>query len=890
MDSLKPADLPGSVLKRIFQHIHSQRYLSPLLLVNSKWFYFAQHEMYKTIHFYSFDQLLHFLDIIENHTNETTSPLFIIKHIVFHFDLLTACDIRLPIYKAINSNDHDIQSLEKQFYYYSEDIAVSKYNNCNSICNALLKNCKNVESITILDKEKHMKQLRYKDDKHKSQYAYFLYGDNLKYVPYWHLDSKTFYYWKTMQIERLDLYVTSSNLCLLYDMRLRIIFFPNLTHLYIDFFNETKTFTIDQHVFNYLHYNCNQLNSLTIINVDIAMALQSSDSADLQYNGMFPNRDELDDHHITINKNDYIYITEPSTIFLKHLCLKNVKIAHSPTTTLKNTIDYFIQKYPLLNSLDIQLDYHHFIGGGLNPSDIKERRKIFRSHMFKLFSSFKSLTSFHFTLHPSMNHEIAKSIWPQYEVFNWLALHPNQINSLSWPCDLYGTTPFSINHQHHPNYIPLNKKFLYYLKDLNLAIGKQCNQSFLIQDFLYNHNNNNNKNASTILPCLESLTLHYMERSSSLKETSHHPTDDQQQHLPDSFYNNSKQIEVFTWLDICPILKNLTLKGVDLVNPTTMTTTMMNNQDDINEKEKDHLHQQEQDLKKLNDQINKLSINENHEQRTYPLQKLTLEQVDIYMNNGLDDICKRCPILKTIWCDYINCRWQPTPIINYMIDYETFCKSPIFTLHADHLVLDTLYLGYINNVFQEHNYTFTIGKALIYELNKSSSSSSTSILEPIVVMDTNIDGKQKEDISGEQIKEKNEEENQVPYIEVYCQLMDQVTLKGKHFREEKDAFTSYLLIHPKNQEHIQLAKLSKKGLKAYEEEKKCFEEWDYIDNNDEDILITSDDDLESINYKQDENVKERDNDNINNDNSDYEYDDDCLDLEENDNDDEFLLN
>ncbi|KAI9302083.1 hypothetical protein BJ944DRAFT_242699 [Cunninghamella echinulata] len=100
---------------------------------------------------------------------------------------------------------------------------------------------------------------------------------------------------------------------------------------------------------------------------------------------------------------------------------------------------------------------------------------------------------------------------------------------------------------------------------------------------------------------------------------------------------------------------------------------------------------------------------------------------------------------------------------------------------------------------------------MVYELGKST-------LSYFKVMDSQYNQK---------------EEEPIPFIEVHCRLADQVTWVGHSDQHDRDAFRGFLLQQKDNLDHIHLASLSRKGLKAYQEDKKDMEEWEYLDTNDD---------------------------------------------------------
>ncbi|CAO3634058.1 unnamed protein product [Cunninghamella echinulata] len=902
--------LPWNILKLILQYVHSQRYLAQCALVNSRWLYYAQKELYQSIHFYSFEQFLHFLGITAR-AHIKWSFLSMVKQVTFHFDLLSTCtalDIKEQnIYKLINSisrrdnkytysnnetketgfqpvynifdylNDKDKDNDTKNENTDSSNSSSTKIKEdstkkkrYNKLIARLLNKCENIRRIEIIDKEKHMKQLRYMDTSQTDYYTFFINWTNIiTHLPYWHNDTQGFIVSKKHHLQQLDIYASTSGIQIIDNENLYFILptFPCLTHLYIDFFNQDQSYVIDRHIMNCIHKNCSLLTNLTLCNVDISIlpapttnttSTSTSTSASASRailsndNTWYTNRLRLPERPHDIYNHRYvssvmfindITSTMASAPSMEHLSLKNVKILHPTTTT---TVDYLIQKYPRLKTIDLELDYIPF---GVMSDDIIENRNEFQSAIFKLLTNLPDLTSFHYTLHPAINEECAKAIWPQEKILKWLSSRRRQLTSLSWPCDLYDLSLSPVSSLSQTTI--LKPTYLLNLKELNLTMGNQCGEHAILYDFLQLDGSRCSRRS--ILPCLQSLTITHRERALTLSTSTTKSTAQLkvQKDQLDKIKKNNKKIDIFAWLDICPQLKHLTLKGVDLINTG------------------DH------DLKA--DEASRLKMKKERQEQTYtyPLNKLTLEQVDIYMDNGLDDICTRCPKLKVLWCDYINCRWNPISIINYMKDYNTFCEQPIFTIHALSLALDTLYLGHINNVFQDYNYTFTIGKAMVYELGKSA-------LSYFKVMDS-------------QYKRKKEADEPIPFIEIHCRLVDQITWIGHSDQRDRDAFRGFLVQQKSNPDHIHLASLSRKGLKAYQEDKKDMEEWEYLDTNDELIYNEEeeeeeedggdDDDInkyetieKEIEYTEEKEEEDGDGD-----------DDDYDELEEDDHDEEFLL-
>ncbi|CAO3634062.1 unnamed protein product [Cunninghamella echinulata] len=913
----KPLCIPTPVLKQIFYYISSQRYLAQYALVCKAWKVYAKKKLYDSIHFYSLHQFIHFLSLAD--LNYEQDAYLLVRKVTFHFDIL-------------HTKEH-INDLTTTHY---SKLFVS--NQKSTICFADLMGklnqcCPIIKSIHLLDKEKHMKHIRYNmeqqdngSDNDNGAFTQFLGWKVLDYLPFWHKDQQWDIVTELMEGRRyftkMDIYATLSGMRMI---QYGYFIFPNynfLNQLYIDFFHPEKTFIMDRAIFHAINQSCPSLISLTLTNVIISIpdthfkfdpqsylrpdqplpvllpsltqlhnGTNNNNSNNNSNNNINNNKmkkyvdQEYDDHRLylptarALNNIQFnqvyqyrplhtITLTElnplcPPNPSLQQLILKNVNFLQPLKTIL-----YFISHYPHVTTLelinmDFTLDHGH-----TSETERMEKRDDLRRAVFRLFMGFKQLSKFSFTLHPAISRTCARAIWPHYELLTWLSDHPKQLTSLTWPCDLFEKNDDDYDYDHHPsyfhsilpwstNYNVQNRLHLQSLLELDITLGPYCGQEVAIHSYL--------DGSTSTLPLLNTLSISYIQRPSSLKKkttTLHSNLDDNGLEMSEEQIiqldkinsNNNKKIDIFAWLDICPQLKHLTLKGMDLVNTGG------------------------HDLKV--DEATRLKMKKERQEQTYtyPLNKLTLEQVDIYMDNGLDDICTRCPKLKVLWCDYINCRWNPISIINYMKDYNTFCEQPIFTIHALSLALDTLYLGHINNVFQDYNYTFTIGKAMVYELGKSA-------LSYFKVMDS-------------QYKRKKEEEDEpIPFIEIHCRLVDQVTWIGHSDQHDRDAFRGFLLQQKSNPDHIHLASLSRKGLKAYQEDKKDMEEWEYLDTNDELVYNEEEDDnddddgddddvnkYETI-EKEIEYNEEKDEEGSDGDDDDY----DGLEEEEDDHDEEFLL-
>ncbi|CAO3634054.1 unnamed protein product [Cunninghamella echinulata] len=831
--------LPWKVLKLILQYVHSQRYLAQCALVDSRWLHYAQKELYQSIHFYSFEQFLHFL-AIKAWADKDRSPLFMVGQVTFHFDLLSICtalDIkeRHTINELIHSisrhdNKHNYDNNKKRKRYCQSTINMfdfiyeddkdnndsddsndnddgtknentgssnssstttkegsTKKKRYNHLIARLLNKCQNVTRIEIVDKEKHMKQLRYMDTSQTDQYSFFFSLTNtITHLPYWHNDAQGFIAAKGHQLQQLDIYASTSGIQIIDNENLYFTLptFPHLTHLYIDFFNQDQSYVIDRHIMNCIHKNCSHLTNLTLYNVDISIlpvTTATSISASTPTaifnndNTWYTNRLRLPERPIDIFKQKYAFnimfinditSTMVSAPSMEHLSLKNVKILHPTTTT---TVDYLIQKYPRLKTIDLELDYIPF---GVMSDDIIENRNEFQSAIFKLLTNLPDLTSFHYTLHPAINEECAKAIWPQEKILKWLSSHHHQLTSLSWPCDLYDLSLSPVSSLSQTTI--LKPTYLLNLKELNLTMGNQCGEHAILYDFL--RVDGSRCSRRSILPCLQSLTITHRERALTLSTSTTKSTAQlkAQKDQLDKIKKNNKKIDIFTWLDICPQLKDLTLKGVDLVNTG------------------DH------DLKA--DEASRLIMKKERQEQiyTYPLNKLVLEQVDIYMDDGLDDICTRCPRLKVLWCEYINCRWEPVSMKNYIDNYALFCERAIFTLDASDLTLDTLYLSHINYQLKEHNYTFTLDKAVVYELGISEElhgSNSFSIIGTATGSRSirgllNHSNQSDKGIYQDPTLFSSSHQT---YFEVYCNLVDQISLIGSSEMDDRSAFQNYIV-------------------------------------------------------------------------------------------------
>ncbi|CAO3648488.1 unnamed protein product [Cunninghamella blakesleeana] len=788
----------------------------------------------------------------------------------------------------------------------------------------LNRQCPCILSIIIKDKEKYMKHLRYNvniiQQKEDGEFTDFKTWNMLETLPFWHQDRQDDIVKRQQSnkpYRKMDIYTSLSGIKLINDAGFFTLpLLLGLRQLYIDFFHQEKSYTINRPILDAIHVACPDLSFLTLSNVDLLISDTDSEFNPLNY--IRPYHDHRSGKYRLnhLNYGNQLYLPKGSTVniynstddtnwsyctystiyvesinrrlkpysSLTHLTLKNVRLLDP-----SKTIIYLYEKFPSIHTLELlEMDFSSDVilfNNTSNGSDDQfthqarmNKRLELKKAIFELFTRLKHLTKFIYTLHPVIGNECAESIWPHSELSEWFKEHPNKLTSFMLPCDIYyfpssSSLDNKIVNLHHPFY-------LQHLTELKIAFGPSCGEYKFINDYLNNLNSTNITNwTPTALPNLNTLSISYYERPSSNKKTASDNHDQKNKKSNNEARNikkikNNKKLNIFTWLNLCPQLKGLTLKGVDLVD------TILKDDDSDQPLEK-------KDEKKTN--------KEQEQNRGYPLQNLTLEHVDIYMNQGIDDICTNCPKLKSIWCDYINCKWQPTPMTPYMIDYESFCETPVFIINATHLILDTLYLGHINNVFQEYQYTFTIGKAMIYELGKST-------LSFISAMDYDVMFDKEQNQLNENNNNNNNNKNDhrssemettistttAPFIEVYCQLADHVTFVGKHDHDEsKDAFRSYLLKCNQQPEHIQLAKLSRKGLKACQEEKNHFAEWDYLDkNDDEDILMPSDNDdgnayTEDIDY---------DDDNFFNDNDEEEDDDDDDEgLIDDDNDDDFLL-
>ncbi|KAI9299346.1 hypothetical protein BJ944DRAFT_245365, partial [Cunninghamella echinulata] len=369
--------LPWEVLKLIFQYVHSQRYLAQCALVNSRWLYYAQKELYQSIHFYTFEQFLHFL-AMATWADGKTSPIFMINHVTFHFDLLSICtaldikeqdlyqlnisigghgciynygnserketDLQLNynIFDLFNGNDDDDDTKNKNTYGSSGTTTKGdskKKKRDYTLVSVLLKNFRNIRNIEIVGKEKHMKQLRYMDKSQTDHYTFFTgWTNTLTHLPYWHNDNQISIAIRERQLQQLDIYASTSGIQIIDNDNLyfRLRTFPHLTHLYIDFFNQDQNYVIDRHIMNYIHKNCPLLTNLTLYNVDIYI-LPVTDTTTISAsdfnsdNDRYPNQLHVPNRSSRIYNQRYAFdlhidditSTMASASSMKHLSLKN---------------------------------------------------------------------------------------------------------------------------------------------------------------------------------------------------------------------------------------------------------------------------------------------------------------------------------------------------------------------------------------------------------------------------------------------------------------------------------------------------------------------------------------------------------------------------------------
>ncbi|KAI9299746.1 hypothetical protein BJ944DRAFT_235431 [Cunninghamella echinulata] len=477
--------IPTSVLERIFDYISSQRYLAQYALVCKAWKVFAEKKLYDSIQFYSLHQFIQFLSLADSYYEQAS--FYPVKKVTFHFDILRT--------------KGNIDSLTTTNY---NKLSKSNQKTATSFADLMEKlslYCPLIKSIHLLDKEKHMKHIRYSmeqqdndGDSNDDVFTQFLSWRLLDYLPFWHKDQQ-------------------------WDVVTELV--------------EEKTYIMDRAIFHAINQSCISLISLTLANVSISIPDTHSKFDPENYLG--PNQSlslpplstrplgeannnntkksfmdqESDDHRLYLPTLRTLYKIQldqykfyrplytitlaelspfcPPNPSLKQLVLKNVNFLHP----LK-TVVYFITQYPHVTSLelinmDFTLDY-----GYTSEEERMEKRDDLRRAFFKLFVEFKKLTKFALTLHPAISRTCAQAIWPQYELLTWLSDHPTQLTSLTWPCDLFERNDEDEDYDHHPSYfhsiLPWsttynvqNRLHLQSLLELDITLGPSCGEEVAIQ-------------------------------------------------------------------------------------------------------------------------------------------------------------------------------------------------------------------------------------------------------------------------------------------------------------------------------------------------------------------------------------------------------------------------
>ncbi|CAO3637046.1 unnamed protein product [Cunninghamella blakesleeana] len=475
-----------------------------------------------------------------------------------------------------------------------------------------------------------------------------------------------------LHIERLNHHVGIS-------FRKIVSFSINIQHikdLYLDFENVIEH-EWDERTLENIHLSCPKLTSLTLKYFDMELSNQFICSSNNK------NGNNITSPSSQASLLQSSYIIKPCTS-LQLLELKDCYLRHP------HCFYYLSLKYPNLVSLSLHVSYFYHIndsrygnnGDADGSQTIESERgdeeeeefddddeieneeeeeeveldeddeyhtKLYRAPLMNLIISchrLKNLRLFIDIYGERMIIDWNHCCWPNQELLQWFILNPTTLKSLDYPFDL-NTMEYNqddndnMNINTNMNCLEEIKKRTAFLDHLTSLTLRRMESSTTVLNYLLR------KRKRTIASLtITSLTLHGGSKI---------PT-------PFLFYD---------WLVAFPNLKVLHLSYMELTN---------------------HIANDDHDHKDNNN-------NTKHKNRYYALQELNLEDVKLYLNDGISGVLYHCPYLNTLLLDNIELLHSPSTtsdnMIHYQFDLDKYpeLKENYIFINGSHLVLDKLYIS-----------------------------------------------------------------------------------------------------------------------------------------------------------------------------------------------------